>query len=643
MALSELKDQIKAAPISGIVGNYIPLKKNGSSNHLGLCPFHSDSKPSLNVNDEKGMFMCFACNTGGDAITFVEKYKHYDFKDTLREIAQLIGLNYEDFVDNGPQNPKHAMAKKLLDKSMHIYRKMALSNQFPAYKEFVAKRKLLPEVLDSHHIGFANNQNTMTNYLNKAIPDKKERAFALQVAVEIGLIKIDKNDSSKHYDTFRERIMFPIWDQFGHTAGFTSRAIHDYQKAKYMNSVESYAFNKRNILYGLHLAKPSIREMDAVILVEGNMDQVALSQYGFKNTVAIQGIGLSDYSVQTLKRLTNNLYLCLDSDKAGYQAAEKLNLQCLAAGIIPRIIKLEPFKDPDDLLIEKGALLFKEKFDLAPIFLDDQISRAIPAAIPDAPDEKLAILHQVFSIVSPLKEDLKATERIGQIAKGLELNSDQTQILAAYKNYLAENKPGKTATAFAATQPTLVVENNTEMLSKNQANGNELPLDREKSLTKLEKTILTEIICNPQCLGHHKMPELLDFVTHTEVKRYVSSLIDLMFEIEESEFPSLAMNELNTEGISLEIKEVAGAALYKFKPLNMEEKTVDKFTNDLLKKIQESDLKNQKREMKTAIGQKKSENASEKELEAYILKLIKIERKLTHLKSNKRNQPLNGV
>jgi len=634
VALSELKDQIKAAAISHIIGSYISLRKNGSSNFLGLCPFHADAKPSLNVNDEKGMFMCFACNTGGDAITFVEKFKHYDFIDALREIAQLIGVNFDDFNDNAVKNPKLAMAKKILDKAMHIYRKMALSGQFPEFKDFTNKRKLSIEALADHHLGFASKQNTIANYLQKAIVNPDEKKLAWQVALEIGLIKTDKNNPEKYYDTFRERIMFPIWDHFGHTVGFTSRAIHEYQKAKYMNSLESYVFNKRNILYGLHLAKPSIRELDSVILVEGNMDQIALSQHGFKNTVAIQGIGLSDFSVQTLKRLSKNFYLCLDADKAGYQAAEKVNLQCLEAGIIAKIISLAPYKDPDDLLVEKGALLFKERFDNAAIFLDDQIERLLPAIVPSSPDEKLALLQQVFAIVAPLKEDLKAIERIGQFAKGLELSSDQSQILNAYKNFLLENKASKHN---IVEQPSLKAANRDQInvsVSKNEAKSDDMPSKSTKVLSKLEKIILREIISNPQSLTHDKMPELLDFVTNTEVKRYVSRLINLMFEIEESEFPALAMNELNREGISLETKEIAGAALYNFKPLNMLEKVVNKFINDLLKRIHESDLKDKK----IAIKQKKNECKTDKDLEALMLELIKVERKLINLKSNKKTQ-----
>ena len=142
MSIDDLKLQIKDTPISRVVEHYIPLTRRGNQT-LAICPFHQDTKPSLNVNDSKGMFMCFACNTGGDHITFVEKYRNLSFMDSLREITEIIGLDFSDFQTEKKKNPDLEMAQKILNKAIQIYQKHAFGNN--VFDDFVKDRKLTPE------------------------------------------------------------------------------------------------------------------------------------------------------------------------------------------------------------------------------------------------------------------------------------------------------------------------------------------------------------------------------------------------------------------------------------------------------------------------------------------------------------------
>ena len=238
MALSDLKDIIKETPLSQIIGGYIPLKIKGNVIE-GICPFHPDHHPSLKVNDQKKLFMCFACQTGGDAITFVQKFRGIGFVDALKEIAGLLSLDFKSFEEEKKLSPKIEMAKKLLSRAVKIF----IKSSHPAFENFLKNRNLDRDTVDKFQIGFAPGNNVLYHYL-QTIKDPKEKEFAIEVAVEIGLLKKEPN----FYDTFRDRVMFPIWDRNGNVVGFTSRALFDYQKAKYMNSPASLIFDKKNIL-----------------------------------------------------------------------------------------------------------------------------------------------------------------------------------------------------------------------------------------------------------------------------------------------------------------------------------------------------------------------------------------------------------
>ncbi|MBF0208306.1 MAG: DNA primase, partial [Oligoflexia bacterium] len=397
-SFEELKLRIKEVPISHIIKNYIKLAPQGEA-FLGLCPFHHDTNPSLRVNDRKGFFMCFACNTGGDAITFVQKLRSYNFIETVQEISNHLGLATDDLFIKGPKDQKSIEGRKFLSKTAQMYRQFALSNKFPIYIDFLKKRKLTTTTAETFKLGYAPNYNNLLSAL------LKENQQLLPLAEELGLIRSglkDNQNNSKFYDTFRERIIFPIHDIFGEVIGFSSRAIYSYQKAKYLNSPESFLFNKRNVLFGAHLAKKSIRECDQVIIVEGHMDLITLHQFGVTNSVALMGVALNARSIGVLKFLTKNFVLALDSDQAGWKAIERINQELLKQQILAKFIDFAPYKDPDEFLnaSSNSIQLLREKINNAAVILDKVILQNIPTSVPTLPEEKLTILKKIMSLVT---------------------------------------------------------------------------------------------------------------------------------------------------------------------------------------------------------------------------------------------------
>ena len=644
MSLDELKVKIKEEiPISSVIGNYLSIKKSGSS-LLSLCPFHSDSKPSMHINDNKKMFKCFACDAAGDAIGFVMKYRNLDFVEALKEICQKQGINFDSYQEEKKSNPKLDMAKKILTKTAQLYRKTATTHKFPPYDEFIKKRGLNEEIATTYNLGFAQARNSLCDYLG-SIPNEKERTFALSIALELGLIKVDRHNSSAHYDTFRERIIFPIWDQFGQVIGFTSRAIRDDQKAKYMNSVDSFVFNKRNILYGFHLAKNAIREKDAVILVEGNMDQVALYNNGFHHTVAVMGIALGAPSLERLLAMTKNVYLALDSDAAGFTAMERINRQLAEKGVVAKYLEFLPQKDPDEFLKEQGALAFQEKLDKAVPAFDVLLAKIIPEKLPEVLDRKLEILNKAFEMMAPLRSHLAATERVVNLAKRLGLKSEAGQIVKNYEEFLEKiDAKEKMAERFRPKTKAaeLPVEEDEDQSEDPSAGMNALELSEldlqnnvyeepKKILSKTEKLVVQELVQLPVLFSMEGMLELLDLVTSDEVKKYIGKVRKVLLEIDESEYTSVMSNLLSGTDYSIELREAASSALYKYKIRELDLKTKSKIIQDLKVKLQMELLKNKKEEIKKL--QQTCE--SEEEMTKLLQSLSEVEKNLQALKKNK--------
>jgi DNA primase len=327
-------------------------------------------------------------------------------------------------------------AYSILSTASSIYfHQSHLSGEPSEFEKFSEERGLTSELIDGYRIGLAPDYNILCEWFEN-ITDKDEREKFISAALAIGIIRLTDNGNQ---DVFKNRIMFPIINN-SQVIGFTSRAIQyntrNVQTPKYMNSIDSIVFNKRNILYGLDLAKNAIREKDAVILVEGNMDQIALYKNGFYNSVAVMGISLGAPSIERLLSMTKNIYLALDSDSAGFTAMERINRQLAENGIVAKYLDFSPEKDPDEFLKARGALAFQTKIDNALPAFDVLLDRLIPEKLPDVVDRKLDLLKKAFEILEPLGMNLNATERIVSFARRVGLMSTPLQLQNAYEQYL---------------------------------------------------------------------------------------------------------------------------------------------------------------------------------------------------------------
>jgi len=574
------------------------------------------------------MYKCFACTAAGDSIKFVQEHRKLDFIEALKEICNKNGISFESYQESRKTNPKIEMAKKLLQKTTILYRKISQTKKFPAYNDFIINRKLNEETANLYSLGFATGKNSLTEYL-QTITDPKEKEFAINTALEIGLIKIDRNDSTKNYDTFRDRIIFPIWDPYGQVIGYTSRATLPKQEPKYLNSKESFIFKKGEILFGFHLAKTFIRQLDYVLIVEGNMDQIALYHHGFKNSVAIMGTAMSQNSIERILNLTKNVFLALDSDDAGLSAMKKINHQFMEKGIIPKFIEFLPEKDPDEFLKAEGGLKLQEKINEAISALDYIINKLIPDKIPEVLDRKIELLNKAFEFVQPLGENIAATERISSFAKKIGLSSDFASIIRNYQEFLKKNENTR---AIIVPKSPISDEKNTledEIIFENE----EILEESEKKvafipLTKIEKLILQETVQKPALLIADNIDELLDLITHPEVKNYIENLSRIILEIDENEYVAVVSSHIQNSSYTSEFQEIILGAIFNYKAKEIEKKVKQKTIEDLKIKLMIEKLMLKKQEL--IEQQKKCE--TDFELNNILTELTKVERELNQLK-----------
>jgi len=621
MSFDQLKERIRETPISSIISHYMPLNKKGSA-LIGLCPFHADSKPSMNVSDSKGMFKCFACGAAGDAITFVKDFTKADFVEALKDIAGKLGLPFEEYQKEKKKNPRLEMAYRVLNASTKLYKKVADQSPQP-FVDFIAKRQLSNESIAKFQIGYAPGNNSLLRYL-ETIPSQ-DRDFAQKTSLDLGIIRHNK-DRDSYYDFYRDRVMFPIHDHSGQICGYSSRAVLPDQVPKYLNSGESFAFDKKSVLFGFYFGKNAIRQNDQVIIVEGNMDVIMMHQFGFEQTVGTMGTTLSDSSIRLISHLTKNIYLGMDSDMAGKKAMAKYNADFMAIGLLPKFLSFSPAKDPDEFLLNQGRLALLEKMEKAPVLIDVLLEELVAEKIPETIDQKLQIMQRCYELVSPLKEHLSASERIVAMAKTLGLKSDSATILQEYKDFLSRQKE-KVFTPIE--KPKIAIsEEQIEAEEKILKTEQEKSLQESGPISKSEKVFLKEIVCHPEFLTHSNRDEFLAYIGHSEVKKLFQWLWTIYFEIDEAEYVTIVLDEVNAGSYGKELRDVVTEALFNYGN-KYNEKVIQRMLKDYKLMLRMEQLKIKR---KNLVEQQKSSH-SQNEVDHLLIEISKLDKEILNLKN----------
>lgn len=376
--LEEIRTRLR---VSEVVGKRLKLVRKGRE-FLGVCPFHNDTKPSLSVVDEKNFYHCFACGAHGDIITFSMEMEGLSFPEAVEKLADQAGL---EVPRQTPEAREREVARKTLGDAMEaackFYEEVLWSPQGRDGLDYLLGRGLSEQTIRRFRLGYAPDNRTA---LRQAMSVKGIEPAML---LEAGLIR-KPEDRDETYDYFRGRVLFPITDRRGRVIAFGGRTLGDGQP-KYLNSPDTPLFHKGRVLYGLAQAREPASKAGEVIVAEGYMDVIALSQGGFPNAVAPLGTALTEDQITELWRLAPEPLVCFDGDAAGQKAAARAAdraLPILKPGHSLRFISLPPGEDPDDLLKRGGAKAMRDLMAAATGMADfiwDQELRAHPLDTPE--------------------------------------------------------------------------------------------------------------------------------------------------------------------------------------------------------------------------------------------------------------------
>jgi len=408
---SKIEEVRTSASVVDVVSEFVQLRKRGK-NYIGLCPFHNEKTPSFTVSEEKQIFHCFGCHTGGNVFKFLMEFQKISFVEAVQHLADQLGITI-DYEQTGytEQQTEQEIYYDINTETAKYFSNLLLNDDEGKFaREYFQKRNIKPQTMRIFGLGYA--LRGWENFLNFS----KEKGFDEDKVVALGLA--GRNKDGKVYDKLSGRIIFPIFSPNGRVVAFAGRILDDKEKtAKYLNSPESLVYIKGKTLYGLSHAKDEIRKIDKAILVEGYMDLISLYQSGVKNVVAVSGTALTDDQVQLLSRYTKNVVLLFDSDVAGIKASMRSIELLLKRDMEVKIVSLPEAEDPDSFINKHGKVEFDELIKKAENFLEYQTRYYDSLGKFDDPATATEAIRELVKPVALISDELKRTLLLKNIAK----------------------------------------------------------------------------------------------------------------------------------------------------------------------------------------------------------------------------------
>jgi DNA primase len=458
-------DKVRDAnSIVEILSEYTSFQQKGHQ-FMGRCPLpgHNEKTASFSVSEDKQVYHCFGCQKSGNIFVALNELKGLNFPEAVEHLAQRAGIDLPVDVGSANKSASNDNKKKLLNINKTVaeyYNKnlLALPEKHPV-KQYCKKRNLSKGLIELFQIGFAEDKwESLANELDK-------RKIPRAQARELGLLR-PRKEGGGDYDLYRNRLMFAIQDHRGEFIGFGGRALGEDQAPKYLNSHESDLFKKGSIFYGLHQSQQFIRQKDAVVVVEGYMDFLALYGAGIKNVVATLGTALTSNHARLLKRYTRNIVILFDGDAAGAKAAERSLPILLAEGLIPKGLVLSDEFDPDEFIQEKGVEELRKILVKAPELFNMQIERESKTFTGTSSD-KLRLMDKFAPILNIISDSRLKSFYVDSLAKllGVDLSWVESALSGA-ATAAAKSSVSPTTPKTAVPGPIVTRPADTGVLSK---------------------------------------------------------------------------------------------------------------------------------------------------------------------------------
>jgi DNA primase len=431
---SEMIEQIAAAnDIVEVIGSYFPLKRAGA-NFKALCPFHHEKTPSFMVSPTRQTFHCFGCGAGGSVFRFVMDYEHTDFPSAVRKLAARAGIPVVEKRGPADDDRRYEVRRTLLklhaDAAEWFHENLLKRDVGEPARKYLKQRGITAEIAKNWQLGYAPDEWDAFGSWARA------HGYQTRDLITSGLAKTRDDadsapvESSRAYDRFRGRIMFPICNDVGEVIAFSGRLLKEAEgAAKYLNSPETPLFRKGSVLFGLHKTKRALIEANCAVVCEGQLDLISLFEVGITNVVAPQGTAFTENQARVLKRFVNEVILCFDADTAGQKAAERSLDALLQNDLIVRVAEIPAGEDPDSLVRREGKESFESRVAGARDFFDYWIERETAGVDLGSLGVKMQLARSLAETVSRVRDPLMRGEVVNKVSARLGVAAQDFQSL----------------------------------------------------------------------------------------------------------------------------------------------------------------------------------------------------------------------
>ena len=466
----KIQEVLQATDIVALIESYFPLKRAGT-NFRAVCPFHNEKTPSFNVNPQRQIFKCFGCGAGGNAIAFVRDYEGLEFPAAVRRLGELVGVEIVEEQQDARALARQKTRSRLValhKEAADWFHSMLLkSPDAEGARSYLKGRGLNGDIARNWRIGYAPADGS--HFLAWA----KSKGFGADLLMQSGLAALrDENSPGRGlYARFRDRVMFPIANDYGDVIAFSGRILDPNSKlAKYMNSPETPLFLKSKTFFGFDKSKRAIIREGKAIVCEGQLDLITCFEFGIENVIAPLGTAFTSDHARIMKRYTEEVILCFDSDAAGYKAAVRSFGELASADVMVRVVEMPADQDPDTLIRTEGIEAFRERVGTAKHFWDYQIDHLSEKLDLNSPRDRMefanllaatiahvtdrvvqdGIVHNVSTRLRIPAEDFR-----GRVAAASKRHKSQQGRAAAYAESNRADDPG----GEPAVEARIVVEN----------------------------------------------------------------------------------------------------------------------------------------------------------------------------------------
>ena len=581
----ELFDEVvEKSDIVDVISDYVQLSKAGK-NYKGLCPFHGENTPSFVVSPDKGIYKCFGCGEGGNVVSFVSSLEAISYPQAILKLAKRAGIETNIVLpsDESIQDAKFKNEFDILEFSKGFYHYyLNHTKEGKVALAYLHDRGMSDETIAKFGIGLA------PSYSDALVKTLANNRYSLDVAMELGLLN---EHNGQYYDRFKSRIMFPIFDKIGHVVGFSGRVFleGDTHLGKYVNSPESPIFQKGKLIYHLNDAKLAIRRYNRVLLFEGFLDVISAVEAGFVESVATMGTALTDDHSRELRRLTDQIILCFDGDKAGLAAANKAIPILMAQNFSVSVVEIPNKMDPDEFIKTHGKEAFSKLIDQAIPAIDYQyryIKRQFNLEFVSHREQfKRQIYHFAYTLQSHTLQELILKKLAYDISIGeqsilQEFNSSKSQV---YKNANINNNKNENLQIHSRQVRDTKYERSEKMLIHYMLKERRVALQVEKELNGYlnDPTRRNIVLYILDYYTTHETMNLQYFLNWID-EALVKPITDIIFECES--LPPLGSDEVIYDLISV-VKEYVYRAQMEQLKKQISEATLDHEKLELLGKV----------------------------------------------------------